>query len=197
MKRAYSVILLGSLLAAAAAQATTYVRVEKDGSKTYSDRPLPGGQEVVIESAQTYSAPPAPPPRDASRSPEEQQVLDAANFSYACALTPRADETFQNPESILLSVQLTPGLRPGDQVKFSMDGANVANEDNATSSMVQFPDRGTHTAGVQVTDRSGKSLCSVSATFHVQRTGVNSPARQGPPRPPPPRPTPQPRPPKG
>ena len=195
MKRAILVILLGTLLAAAAAQATTYMRVEKDGSKTYSDRPLPGGQEVVIESAQTYSAPPAPTPTDPSRSPEQQQVLDAANFRYSCALTPRADETFQNPESIVLAVQLTPALRPGDQVKFSMDGASVANEENATSRMLEFPERGTHTAGVQVTDRSGKSVCSVNSTFHVQRTGVNSPARQGPP--PPPRPTPHPRPPKG
>ena len=194
MKRATLVILLGTLLAAAA-QATTYMRVEKDGSKTYSDRPLPGGQEVVIESAQTYSAPPAPTPVDPSRSPEQQQVLDAANFRYNCALTPRADETFQNPESIVLAVQLTPQLRPGDQVQFSMDGAGIANEENATSRMLEFPDRGSHTASVQITDRSGKSVCNVSSTFHVQRTGVNSPGRQGP-RPPPPRPTPH-RPPKG
>jgi hypothetical protein len=197
MKRATFVILLGSLLAASAAQATTYMRVEKDGSKTYSDRPLPGGQEVVIESAQTYSAPPAPAPADPSRSPEQQQVLDAANFRYACALTPRADETFQNPESIVLAVQLTPQLRPGDQVKFSMDGTSVENEDNATSRTLEFPDRGAHTASVQITDRSGKSVCNVSSTFHVQRTGVNSPGRQGPPRTPPPRPTPLPKPPKG
>jgi hypothetical protein len=194
MKRATLVILLGTLLAAAA-QATTYMRVEKDGSKTYSDRPLPGGQEVVIESAQTYSAPPAPTPVDPSRSPEQQQVLDAANFRYSCALTPRADETFQNPESIVLAVQLTPQLRPGDQVQFSMDGAGIANEENATSRAVEFPDRGSHTASVQITDRSGKSVCSVSSTFHVQRAGLNSPTRQT--APPPPRPTPHPRPPKG
>ena len=31
--------------------ATTYVRVEKDGTKTYSDRPLPGGQPVELEPA--------------------------------------------------------------------------------------------------------------------------------------------------
>jgi hypothetical protein len=54
MKRASLVILLGSLLAASASQATTYVRIEKDGSKTYSDRPLPGGHPVDIEPAQTY-----------------------------------------------------------------------------------------------------------------------------------------------
>jgi hypothetical protein len=190
MNRDLVVIFLGSLLAASAAQATTYVRVEKDGSKTYSDRPLPGGHPIEIEPAQTYSAPPVTG-TDASRSPEQQQVLDAANFRYSCALAPRADETFQNPESVMLSVQLTPALRPGDRVTFSLDGASVANEENATSRMLEFPDRGTHTASVQITDRSGKSVCSVSSTFHVQRTGLNSPARRPVPAPRPPRPTPR------
>ena len=119
MKRALTIF--GSLLAASAfAQATTYVRVEKDGSKTYSDRPLPGGQPVEIQPAQTYSAPATP--SNSSLSREQQQVLDAANFQYHCALSPRADETFQNPESVTLAVQLTPSLRPGDQVKFSLTG---------------------------------------------------------------------------
>ncbi|HEX6397984.1 MAG TPA: DUF4124 domain-containing protein [Steroidobacteraceae bacterium] len=196
MKRAFTIF--GSLLAASAlAQATTYVRVEKDGSKTYSDRPLPGGQPVDIQPAQTYSAPANSAASNPSLSREEQQVLDAANFQYQCAISPRADETLQNPESVTLAVQLTPSLRPGDQVKFSLDGADVPNESNATSAAVQYPDRGTHTASVHVTDRSGKPLCDTSATFHVQRTNLNSPTRQGPPqRPNIPRPTPH-TPPKG
>jgi hypothetical protein len=192
MKRAV-VILLGSLLTASAAQATTYVRVEKDGSKTYSDRPLPGGQPVEVQPAQTYSAPASPAPSNPSLSREQQEVMDAANFQYQCAISPRPDETLQNPDSVTLGVQLAPGLRPGDQVKFTLDGAPVANEQNATSATVPFPERGSHTASVNVTDRSGKPLCNVSATFFVQRIGVNSPQRK--PVAPPPRPTPQPRPP--
>src|SRR4051812_36633446 len=57
MKRVSIAVLLVSLCATPVL-ATTYVRVEPDGSKTYSDRPLPGGHEVDIQSAQTYSAPP-------------------------------------------------------------------------------------------------------------------------------------------
>jgi hypothetical protein len=194
MKRAV-VILLGSLLAATASQATTYVRVEKDGSKTYSDRPLPGGQPVEVQPAQTYSAPATSAPTSSTRSREQQEVLDAANFQYACAISPRADETFQNPESITLGVQLTPPLRPGDLVNFSLDGTTVPNEANSTSATVEFPERGTHTAAVQITDRSGKQVCNTSSTFHVQRSNLNSPTRQ---RAPPPRPTPRPGPaPKG
>ena len=197
MKRAV-VILLGSLLTAAAAQATTYVLVEKDGSKTYSDRPLPGGHPVEVQPAQTYSAPATPPPANPSLSREQREVMDAANFQYQCAISPRPDETFQNPESVTLAVQLTPALRPGDQVNFSLDGTDVPNEQNGTSTTVPFPERGSHTASVHVTNRSGAPLCDISATFHVQRTNLNSPTRQGPPqRPNVPRPTPHPSPPKG
>jgi hypothetical protein len=184
--------LLGSLLSATAAQATTYVRVEKDGTKTYSDRPLPGGQPVEVQPAQTYSAPATQSPTSSTRSREQQEVLDAANFQYACAISPRADESFQNPESITLGVQLTPGLRPGDLVNFSLDGTTVPNEANSTSATVQFPDRGTHTAAVRITDRSGRTVCSTSSTFHVQRSNLNSPARRPAPTP---RPTPRPGPP--
>ena len=191
MKRALTIF--GSLLLAWTAQATTYVRVEKDGSKTYSDRPLPGGQPVDVQPAQTYSAPATAAPSNPSLSREQQDVLEAANFQYQCAISPRPDETLQNPESVTIGVQLSPGLRPGDQVKFSLDGTAVPNEENATSATVQFPDRGSHTASVNVTDRSGKPLCSTSATFFVQRSGVNSPQRRA--VAPPPRPTPRPGPP--
>ena len=58
MKRLSLTLVLGSLIAVTA-QATTYVRVEKDGTKTYSDRPIPGGQPIDVQPAQTYSAPPS------------------------------------------------------------------------------------------------------------------------------------------
>src|SRR5690348_16035048 len=103
MKRAI-VILLGTLVTATTVHATTYVRVEKDGSKTYSDRPLPGGQPVDIQPAQTYSAPPTPAP-SSSLSREQQEVMDAANFQYQCAISPRPDETLHNPDAVTLGVQ--------------------------------------------------------------------------------------------
>ena len=52
MKRWIAVLSL--ITFATAALATTYVRVEKDGTKTYSDRPLPGGHPIEVPSAQTY-----------------------------------------------------------------------------------------------------------------------------------------------
>ena len=181
---------MSSLLATSVALATTYVRVEKDGTKTYSDRPLPGGQPVDIQPAQTYSAPATPNLPDSTRPREEQALNEAANFRYQCALAPRDDETFQNPETVTLSVAVTPGLRTGDEVQFSVDGARLSRGENPTSATLTLPERGTHTATVRIVDRYGKPVCDASSTFHVQRTSLNSPQRRPPPRPAPPRPTP-------
>ena len=175
-------IFLGSILAASTASATTYVRVEKDGTKTYSDRPLPGGQPIDLKPAQTYTAQPAP-------SIPADSAPDTANFHYQnCALAPRNDETFQNPESVTLSLTATPTLRYGDRVRFLVDGADVGG--SGPSASMPNPDRGSHTVNANVTDTNGRVLCTASTTFHVQRPTLNSPTRVPPPRPNPPKPTP-------
>ena len=184
MTRASLVIFISSLLATSAALATTYVRVEKDGTKTYSDRPLPGGQPMDIQPAQTYSAPAAPHGWTATRPREEQALMDAANFRYQCALAPRDDETFQNPETVTLSVALTPGLRAGDEVKFSVDGTQVPRGENLTSASLTFRIAARIPRPCAVMDRYGKTVCNASSTFHVQRTSLNSPSAVNPrPRP--------------
>ena len=173
---------MGSLLATSAALATTYVRVEKDGTKTYSDRPLAGGQPVVLQPAQTYSAPAS---QDPTRPAEERALTEAANFQYqSCVLTPQNDQTFHNPESVSIALATTPGLRQGHQVTLSVDGNQIS---TSSSAVMPLPDRGTHTVSAQVTDLTGNTVCSASTSFHVRRTSVNAPARQAPQRP---RPTP-------
>jgi hypothetical protein len=175
---------------ASAVLADTWVRVEKDGTKTYSDRPLAGGTPVVLNSAQTYSAPAVPDP---TRPAEIQSLEAAANFQYAsCTISPRNDDTLQNPESVTISVSTSPPLRASDLVNISMDGSTLTTGQPTT--MVEMPDRGTHSVSAQVVSRTGQTLCSANSTFHVQRTNLNSVQRRPPPQPPrprPPRPTPR------
>ena len=49
MRRSLPILVLASLCVVSTAQATTYMRVEKDGTKTYSDRPIPGGEPIDAE----------------------------------------------------------------------------------------------------------------------------------------------------
>jgi hypothetical protein len=178
MKRVLFVILLGSLCTAPAALATTYVRVEKDGTKTYSDRPIPGGQAIVLDSAQTYSSAPAQP-AGRSGKPREQQLLDQMDdFRYSsCAITPKNDESFTNPETITVGVEAKPGVRGGDLVDLRIDGTTV-NNPAATVYSMQQPPRGTHTVTVEIKDQYGRSLCRATASFHVHRPSLNSPTRR-------------------
>jgi len=188
-----AILLITCSVLATTAFATTYVRVEKDGTKTYSDRPLPGGQPVEIQPAQTYSAPPSSSSVLDSRRPrEEREMLDAANFRYTmCQLSPRNDETFTNPEKVNISLSLSPALRPGDELKILVDGSPPPAAAGAMTVTLEQPDRGSHTVTAEIRDRYGRGLCSASTTFHVQRPSLNSPARVAPRPPPrPPRPTP-------
>jgi hypothetical protein len=178
MKRTALAIFLGSFFAVSAAQATTYVRVEPDGTKTYSDRPLPGGHEVELQSAQTYSAP-SEQASSTSGVPKEQQLLaEMDNFRYeSCDLTPKNDETFMNPVSVRVAVLLKPLLRAGDIVDLKIDGASIGGP--ATQSFTMQPAfRGTHTLSVLVKDRFGKQVCNSSVSFHVHQPNLNSPVRK-------------------
>jgi hypothetical protein len=190
MKRSLALITLS--LAAVTAFATTYVRVEKDGTKTYSDRPIPGGQPIEIQSAQTYSAP-APAAAATPGLPTEQQLLKdmGAPFHYdSCATSPAQDQTFTNPESVSLGVALKPTLRVGDVVDLRLDGTPVGGT-NALSFLVKPVYRGSHTVSVSIKDRYGRMACDASSTFHVFQPSLNSPTRQA--APPPPKPKPKPK----
>jgi hypothetical protein len=174
MKRAFVTSFL--VLHAASALATTYVRVEKDGTKTYSDRPIPGGQPIDLEPAQSYSAPAAS--AVSSSLPREQQLLQQVDdFKYSsCAVTPENGTTFQSPENVTITFTTTPELRQGDFATLSLDGQPVGGP-NAQSFTMSPVYRGTHTATVTIKNSSGNVLCTSSASFHVLRPGVNSPAR--------------------
>jgi hypothetical protein len=174
MKRSFLVIVVGSLCASAAV-ATTYVRVEKDGTKTYSDRPLPGGKPVEVQPVQTYSTP-APRLPIPSSSARDQQQND--NFRYqSCRVRPDNDVTFTNPEEVKIDVIVEPGLRSDDVITMTVDGQPVGGPN--TSSFTMSPvDRGTHTVGVTVTNILGQVLCNSTSSFHVMRPSVNSPGRR-------------------
>lgn len=171
MKR-YLPLLLGSLCVVSTALATTYVRVEKDGTKTYSDRPIPGGKAIELEPAQGYSAPPQ------SGIASQQPSTQADTFLYEnCGVTPENDATLFNPEVVSISVVTAPALRPLDTVILRVDGQSVG-QPGITSHTLTQPPRGTHTVTVTIRNQYGRVLCNVTSSFHVQRPSINSPGRR-------------------
>jgi len=177
MRRSLPVLLLGSLCVVSTAQATTYMRVEKDGTKTYSDRPIPGGQPIDVQPAQGYSAP-------ASSGISSRPEPAPDNFRYqSCAVTPENDSTFTNPDMVPIAVVTNPSVRPFDTVTLTVDGRAVGQPGTMSYTMTAPLDRGTHSVSVTITDQTGKLICSVNSAFHVMRPGLNSPAAPNRPRP--------------
>ena len=186
MNRSFPAVLLVALFAVSTAMATTYVRVEPDGTKTYSDRPIPGGKAIDVQPAQSYTPVPVDPSTSVSSSSSGGAEEE---FRYeGCQISPANDQTFTNPESVSISVSTIPSLRATDVMVLTVDGQR-ANGPDGHSHLMTPVDRGTHNVSVTVTSREGRSMCSASASFHVQRPSLNSPARQAPP----PRPQPRPR----
>ncbi len=170
-------LLMASLAVASAALATTYVRVEKDGTKTYSDRPIPGGQPVDLEPAQTYSSP-APSTPASSNLPSEQQTPEQDRRLPIPELQSHAGEraTFTNPLNVPVSVTVVPAVRAGDVAQLTIDGKPAAA--NALNGLLEPAYRGAHSAQITIKDSFGRVLCSASVTFHVMRPSVNMPARR-------------------
>lgn len=167
---------LGLLIVAAVAGAqttTTYRWVDAQGVVHYSDTPQPGAQVIQLPSAQTYRAPPPPAASKAATA-----ANDPGSPYQSCGIAePAAEASFFAPETVPVTVSLAPGLRPGDQLAVTVDGAAL---NPAAPGGLQYqvpgPDRGAHTVSAIVRDPDGKPVCrSAPVTFYVQRPSALSP----------------------
>ena len=172
---------LGLLLLAGGAVAqtiTTYRWTDAQGVVHYSDTPQPGAQVIQLQQAQTYRAP-GPSAAAIKAAKADAAATDPASPYLSCNIgQPAAESSLFAPESVPITVALSPGLRGGDQVNVTVDGVAVA---PLTPGGLQFqlpgPERGAHMISALVSDADGKTIChSAPLTFYVQRPSVNSPA---------------------
>jgi hypothetical protein len=170
--------LLASAGVASAQTVTTYRWVDAQGVVHYSDTPQPGAQVIQLPSAQTYRA--SPPSAAAMKAVNANVAAanEAASPYQSCGIAePAAEASFFAPETIPVSVSLAPGLRPGDQLAVTVDGAAVdPTVPGGQQYQVPGPDRGAHTVSATVVGPDGKPVCrSAPVTFYVQRPSLNSP----------------------
>jgi hypothetical protein len=164
---------LAMLASSAVAQTiTTYRWVDAQGVVHYSDTPQPGAQVIHLQSAQTYRAPAAPGATAAAAA-----AKDADSPYQACAVTqPASEASFFAPDTVPVAVQIAPGLRPGDQLAVTVDGAALNPvAPGRLQYQVNAPERGAHTVNVVVQDGDGKQVCHSSLTFYVQQPSLLSP----------------------
>jgi len=120
---------------------TVYRWVDPQGIVHYSDQPHPNAQKLEIRGAQTFSA--LPLPQNSSNSaPVEPQPAGPAYDS--CAISQPADQQMlMNVNQATAVIQTSPQLRPGDQIRFFIDGKQIAGSGTSFSFPVV---RGQHSA---------------------------------------------------
>jgi Domain of unknown function (DUF4124) len=166
-------VLALSAGSAAAQTITTYRWVDAQGVVHYSDTPQPGAQVIQLQSAQTYRAP--APPAGAAGAAAASKDTDGP-YQACNVVQPAAEASFFAPESVPVSVQLTPELRPGDQLAVTVDGAALSPmAPGRLQYQVSAPLRGAHTVNVAVQDGDGKQVCHSTLTFYVQQPSLLSP----------------------
>ena len=153
---------------------TLYRWVDAQGVVHYSDTPHEGAQVIQISGAQTYhgaSAAPTPGVTAAQPAGKKPEPYDA------CSITsPAPDSNLYAPDSVAVSVQVSPALHDGDQLTVQVDGRQLQGAEGAQSFVIPEPERGDHSISAQVRSPEGVTLCyAPPVTFSVTKPSVNSP----------------------
>jgi hypothetical protein len=155
---------------------TLYRWVDAQGVVHYSDTPHEGAQVIQISGAQTYhgiSAAPALPNATAPPQPGKK-----SEPYESCAITqPAPDAAMYAPDSVAVSVAVSPGLHDGDQLTVQVDGRQLeASAAGGQNFVIAQPERGDHSISAQVRSPEGVMLCNAPpVTFSVAKPSVNSP----------------------
>lgn len=160
--------------------------VDADGTVHYSDRPVPGAQEVVLPGTTagrptpgTGTSAPASATATAAQ-PSDTDDGQAVAYTRLAITSPVAEETLWNLGGELsVSVDVSPALQQGHGIVLFYDGERV-NATPATGSRFTVTEvfRGSHTVHAEIVDASNQPLIrSVPVQFYVQQTSIQNPNR--------------------
>jgi|SRR5688500_11131441 len=170
-------ILLSALSGTAVSAAPAWTWVDAEGTRHYSDRPVPGAQQVELIGAQGFGT-----AARAARTPRADGQAGTAGVPGAPyqsieVVSPAEQETLWNIGTNLpVQVRFQPALQPGHRYDLLFDGQrrNV----NTATPRVTLPDvfRGEHTLQVVVLDSAGTEVMrSPTRVFFVQQTSTLNP----------------------
>jgi hypothetical protein len=170
-------ILLSALSGTTASAAPAWTWVDAEGTRHYSDRPVPGAEQVELAGAQAFGS--ARTQRVARTSGQGDTAGVPGAYQSIEVLSPAEQETLWNIGTNLpVRVRIQPALQPGHRYDLLLDGQrrNV----NTAAASVTLPDvfRGEHSLQVVVIDSAGAEIMrSPSRVFYVQQTSTLNPNR--------------------
>ncbi|HEX7235335.1 MAG TPA: DUF4124 domain-containing protein [Gammaproteobacteria bacterium] len=168
-------ILLSALSGTAVSAAPAWTWVDEEGTRHYSDRPVPGAEQVELLGAQGFGA--QHTPRATHDAQASAAGVPGAPYQSIEVVSPAEQETLWNIGTNLpVQVRFQPALQSGHRYDLLLDGQrrNV----NTATPRVTLPDvyRGEHTLQVLVIDSAGTEVMrSPARVFFVQQTSTLNP----------------------
>lgn len=181
-------LALGLSLMMGVSQAAIYMHVDENGNTVYSDtNENPKAKMVVMpasgESSSAVSAPrslgiSSPMKLDAAESAVDDDSVQN-DYTTFTIVSPKDNETLPNPVTISVNFDIKPTLQNGDKVQLMVDNKPAGEAVAGTSGILPWIERGAHQVSAVIIDSNQKVIkSSNSITIYIQRSGVNSPARQ-------------------
>jgi uncharacterized protein DUF4124 len=174
-------ILVGawaSGLAPLAAHAlVVYKWTDAQGVVHYSDQPVPGAEKMFTSSAPEHAGILGQTAAGPSSGPTPQKPPTALSAATVAITSPGSQQTFTGGETVPVALSITPEIKPGWIVVWSLNGAQVQNQaPDATQFTLTDLARGVYTIEATVTDPgTGESKAADAVTFNVMRPSVLSP----------------------
>jgi hypothetical protein len=166
-------ILLSALSGTAASAAPAWTWVDAEGTRHYSDRPVPGAQQVELAGAQAFGS--AARARSSGATAQGSTAgVPGAPYQSVEVTSPAEQETLWNIGTNLpVQVRFQPALQSGHRYDLLFDGQR--RNLNTTNARVTLSDvfRGQHTLQVVVVDSAGTEVMrSPARVFFVQQTST-------------------------
>lgn len=151
--------------------ATVWKWRDANGVVHYSDQPVPGAEQVNVQSSSTYT--PVPAASSAASSASSQPA--AITYKNVEIWKPSAEETIANTAGqVSVGVRVEPAVAPGHRLALYMDGRLVEGfPPQGTEYDLSEVERGAHTLVLAVVDAQGKQvITSAPVQFYVRQPSV-------------------------
>ena len=159
------------------AHADIYKWTDSNGNVSFSDKPRPGAEQVILPDVQTFSSPVV---SQTSSKTAPQKNNTKQTYTILKIVSPEGEGTiWDNQGNLNVLIQVQPVLKKGDNFQLIFDGKPIGEPQTAPAFSLTNIDRGTHTVGVQIIDTFGKvRQTSEAVTFYMHKASVNLPNRK-------------------
>lgn len=182
--------------------ADVYQWTDSSGVTHFTDMPVPGSKAVNLSddaitadrASMNISAPELTQPKEApsevakpkheanaaSKDTKHEIAAKSASnyYSELKIVQPQTEASFfNNRGEVVLTIAAKPSMRKEDKAVILIDGKPMHTAQNDTVLRVENVERGTHSAQVQIQNKTGQVLLeSDTITFYMHKGSVNSPA---------------------